>query len=124
MKSLKRVTSYCIVCHSFETNGKRDLEKHAVTQKHVNAILEAKKNKKEQDALLDYLSSTEDVKIAAAVTRLCLLIAEKNLAICLADWLIPVLKKCFPDSDVLTKVFLGRTNCANVLRNGNPSFSK
>ncbi len=76
------------------------------------------KTEQEREQMRGYLLGKEDKKIAAAVVRICLLIAEKDLAICLADWLIPVLKNSFPDSGVLAKVLLGRTKCANVIRNG------
>lgn len=60
-------------------------------------------------------SSSEQVKKAEII--LSAFYAEHNVAFQTVEHLIPVLKKCFPDSKILQQVKLGRTKCTEVVKN-------
>lgn len=48
---------------------------------------------------------------------MCLFFAEHNVAIQIIEHLIPLLKDIVPDSDTIKNCQLGRTKCAQVIRN-------
>lgn len=117
-------TAYCVACHSFETNGKIDLERHAKRPKHLEAIKKLKESKNETLLMRGFLSKSMDRKVAEGELRICTFIAENNLPFCLVDSLVPVLKKTFTDDAVLSKIQLGKQKCGNMIRQGtsNQSF--
>ena len=112
------VIAYCKICHQFQCNNKGDLIRHATSNKHMAAMEIIKKTDQEKAMISRFALGTEDEKVMVAEMRLSSFICEKNVPISCIDSLIPVLRKCFPDSKILQKITLGKQKCSNLIRQG------
>lgn len=111
-------TAYCAACHSFLTNGKRDLMRHASKKKHVDSMNVVANHVKEGRGISQFLGSKKEKNVVEGEILLTILLAKKNTPIRFTDFLIPTLKRAFCDSDIVSKITLGRTKCSNVIRQG------
>ncbi len=86
--------AYHKACHKFPTNMKSDLERHAETELHNKSIKKVAENEQLRKPLEKCKASNSDTAVAKLESRITIFIAENNLALSLADQLIPV-EKCW-----------------------------
>lgn len=105
----------CTVCDSQLKCGKSELNKHAARDKHKKNF---EKKRGVQSVSQFFKSKTlHSGKVSEAELKICAFFAHHNVAFQVVDHLVPVLKQCFPDSDILKDVKLGRTKTVNVIKN-------
>lgn len=105
----------CMACNVILKCGKSDLEKHRATKKHVERV-----NMKQNIPSVATFFSKNTVhckKVATAEVKMANFLAHHNVSFQIIDHLVPVLKECFPDSDILRDCNLGRTKTTNVIKN-------
>ncbi|CAG9772286.1 unnamed protein product [Ceutorhynchus assimilis] len=96
------------------------IKRHGEGAKHQQNV----KNIQCQLNLRDFIKkNATDSKVKRAELKLCGFLAEHNIAFLANDHLVPLLQDCFPDSNILKNVKLGRTKATGVTKNVTPSTS-
>lgn len=107
----------CKVCNISIASGKSDLQKHAMTQKHVEKIKTIKENKNLTQLFQTNVQSQEKNNVKKAEIKLTAFYAANNIALRTIDQLEPILKEIFPDSKICQDMHLKRTKCTQILTN-------
>ncbi|XP_063244623.1 uncharacterized protein LOC134545381 [Bacillus rossius redtenbacheri] len=110
--------AFCRACNVAVSCGKSELEKHAVTGKHVKNVKQIGSN---QSILSCFAKKDENKvhvdKVKTAEIKLATFFAEHNVAFQVVEHLIPVIKEVFSDSKIAADITLGRTKCTQVVKN-------
>ncbi len=97
---------------------KSDLEKHSETKTHGDNMKILAEQKKLKNSMAAYQQSCGDMAVAVLESRISIFIAENNLAICLADKLVPFLKVLSPQDRVVAKIACARQKTGSIIRQG------
>lgn len=106
---------HCAPCDCDLRCGKSELQKHLVTEKH-------KKNVAKMAGVVSVgkffqKKTIHSKKVSEAEIELSAFFAHHNVAFQVIEHLVPVLKDCFADSEVLKDIKLGRTKTTNIFKN-------
>lgn len=105
----------CKCCNKTLKVGKSELQKHCGSLKHQSKVKSWYINQKRITDVIQ--QSVYKNKVKKANLLLSAFSAEHNATFMLVDHLTDVLKKAFPDSDILKDVQLKRTKCTAIVRN-------
>ncbi|XP_063990563.1 uncharacterized protein LOC135169455 [Diachasmimorpha longicaudata] len=128
---VKRVDKYpnrvfCCACNKQIAAGKSELRKHAGTDRHRDNMLKPnfipggpklidEGNAPEEDSSSVALAHQKAIKTAEILLANC--IAERNVPISFIDYILPVMKRSFPDSIIAQDCSMKRTKCTNIITN-------
>lgn len=118
-ESKKMTTAYCTVCHRYLTNGLGDLVDHSQRPKHL-ANMDRVEDTAGERGLLQRFTDPPGTRRAVVKAKIiiALTLAERNIPLLFADWLIPAMKRAFYDSQLLEQFKMKRTALSNIIRLG------
>lgn len=118
-----KAAAFCKLCNKKLKCHKPVLSRHMLTNSHQTAASAIKSTTNISKALQNSTSKNGSVK--RAELKMVGTLTTNHLAFRLVDDLIPVLKSCLPDSDILKDVNLHRTKATALVKNVlGPSFSE
>lgn len=103
--------AFCSKCNTTIRCSKSHLIRHSQNVKHIqnmssqNQSLEVKKKLSHKD------------KVKRAEIKLSAFFAEHNVALCITDHLVPLLKDICLEPEVVQDFSLGRLKCINIIQN-------
>lgn len=120
--SNKKSIPKCIACDVTFMDKKSTLIAHSITEEHKTAQLNFQSKGRQQIELSNFIDDPITQNVRSLQLRICLLIAGKNLQICLGDDILVVFKREIPGHPVINRVSIGGTKTANLIREGIRSF--
>lgn len=104
--------AYCKVCKRDVGAEISTLKRHKKAKVHINNM-----GKFQEQFVSDLATPVNAVSgVALATILLCCFIAEHNLPFSIAESLVALNKKIFPDSAIAQAMFMGRTKCSETIK--------
>jgi len=106
--------AFCTICNISLACYRSTLVKHAKSISHIDNV-NSSDNVKVDTSIEETVSHSDKVK--RAEIKLAAFFAEHNIAFCIVDHLVPLLKDICVDPEVVQSFSLARTKCTQIVKN-------